>query len=366
MRNHNGAGLNIVVLLTMLLNPSPVRGQEDNSFVCGTEEDYGTSAKAGSACVGAPVFPSLTTPVAGTLRALIVFVRFQGDSDVEGQRNWPVSLVTPPSFSAGLLSTSTNPTSFPTSSLTKYFYDQSQGNLTLYGEIYDDIIVPVQSESYYRTNGWGYLTRDVLDVIDQDPTFSFADFDANNDGFVDYIFIVVRRDSFRTSDQLKWVGVSDLRGGPGRIGSPSLCLQYDGKKIHWQRSGSYLINHTAGNVDANTYYVRLLAHEFGHDLFLNTILNGGHLPSNPDNDVPMNETFVSTFCGSKKQARMGYALMIGNLGLCSPIKDVGGHQIFSTYERNLLGWISCSTFGSSNVLGATIKDAYMTLILRTV
>jgi hypothetical protein len=348
--------VSMLVLLLFIAVPTVVKAQEGH--FCGTVEDL-QRPSVPLQCTDTPDFPPATTPVSGTLRALVVFVRFQDDMEDTEQRNWPLNLTAPPAFTQDLLADSPDPGdfggAFPENTLTRYFFDQSQGNLILYGTVHDEIIVSDLPEDDYRTLGWGYLSQEVLNEID--ANVNFADYDDNGDGFVDYIFIVVRRDAFREVDGLTWAGVSDLRGGPDRFGFPDVCLEYDGRMVDWRRSGSILVNHTPGNVDAHTYYIRLMAHEFGHDLWWNAPLFGGYLNLNDANDVPNNET--------GGVARTGYALMIGAL-FGTTLSDVEGHKILSPYEREILGWLDCQPLGGGDLPGVTITDLYNTSDCKTI
>lgn len=190
---------------------------------CGTDDSQ--SGKTTMACSGTPDFPGTGTPISDTLRALVIFTKFSDDTYSAANRNWPVTLTAPPSFADSLLSTSASPSQFPQRSLTRMLHEQSQGNLLLYGDVYGRVVTTSQNEAYYTSNGWGYLTRDVLDAVVD--SVDFTDYDANNDNFVDYLFIMVRRDSnWHVDTTFTWSGVADLRaasttryGDPGGMSS---------------------------------------------------------------------------------------------------------------------------------------------------
>jgi hypothetical protein len=290
--------------------------------------------------------PYQSAVVSDTLRALVVFARFQDDTSPHS-RDWPADRRAAPEFAADLLAPSPNPSTFPDASLTRYLHDQSNGLFTVFGAAYPSVVVTTRPEEYYRSAGWGHLTQDVLDQLDRDPSFSFADFDANGDGFVDYLFLIIRKDNQKTYG---WAGVSDLRGAPPRSGGPNTCLEYDGKKVDWRFSGSILINDVAGNVIPRAYYAPFMAHEMGHDLWathflhLSTI-NGIALPSGPENPRQGNARHL------RPQNRVGYALM-GGAGGAHP---VSGGPVISAHERALLGWIACEPLTTDRD-GVTITD----------
>jgi hypothetical protein len=290
-------------------------------------------------CEGRPSLATADLPLSDTLRALVVFARFPDDAYANA-REWPLRRTAVPDFAHELLSTTTDPADFPEPSLTRYFHDQSNGLFTLFGEVYSEVVIPDEPEAFYRANGWGYLTRDVLDVLDADPAFSFADFDHTGDGFVDYIFLVIRRDADKT---YSWAGVSDLRGAPPRRGGPAGCLTYDEKQIDWQTSGTIIIHHTAGNVVPLVYHPLLMAHEIGHDLWRRHFL---HLPPiiSERNDVPGSP--LPSVAGERpdmaQSRRTSYALMAGAGGA----DQMSGGTVISAHERHLLGWITCTELTS--------------------
>lgn len=291
-----------------------------------------------------------------TLRALIVFTKFKddnypGDPSVY-HREWPLfdhpgQL---PHTAEAILSPDSSPP-YPDSSLTAYFYNQSLGNFILYGHAYDSVLVTSQNESHYHKpkGGYGKLTRELLDRIDA-YGFDFSNYDHNRDGYIDYIFVVLRGDSKRDRKVFAWTGASCLdgrcAGTPLLDGGPEKNPVYDGKILDWNRSGSYIMHRTPGNVSAFHYYIRLMAHEIGHDLWSSHFV---HIPDNRMNDVPAQHN------RGRFRDCIGYVLMAGAGGAW----DCGGSETISAYERDLLGWIDCIPLTDSsrkNILG----DLYTT------
>ncbi|MFK7843746.1 MAG: hypothetical protein AB8G77_00490 [Rhodothermales bacterium] len=290
-----------------------------------------------------------------TLRALVIFAKFK-DDQFKGDpnlnyRQWPL-FASPnqlPDFAPHLLSTSLNPP-FADSSLTDYFYKQSLGNFVLYGEVYDSVLVSNHPESRYHRSqgGYGALTKELLDKIDQ-YGFDFTEFDKNQDGYVDYIFVVLRGDSQRDAKRFVWTGASCLDArcsGSLAGGGPQSLPPYDGLKIDWNFSGSYIIHRTPGNIIPLVYHVRLMAHEIGHDLWEPHFI---HIPSYQRNDVP-----ASHNRGRGKDC-ISYMLMAGSGGA----KDCQGSQTISAYERDLLGWINCTELTETKH-NLTLGDLYTT------
>jgi len=297
-----------------------------------------------------------------TLRALIVFTQFKNDKypgdPAVNYREWPIS-TNPnelPSFANALLSSSSSPP-YPDSSLTAYFYDQSLGHFILYGEAYDSVLVTSKDESnYHKPNGgYGDLTQELLDKIDS-YGFDFSKFDHNRDGYIDYVFVALRGDSKRDSKVFAWTGASCLDGRcTGSIlldGGPKKNPVYDGKILDWNKSGSYIMHRTPGNVSPFHYYIRLMAHEIGHDLWSNHFV---HIPDNRTNDVPFKHN------RGRFRDCLGYVLMAGAGGAW----DCGGSETISAYERDLMGWIECTNLTSS-LENIHIGDLYTTSSCYTI
>ena len=279
-----------------------------------------------------------------TLRALIVFTKFKddkypGDPQVH-HREWPLfeDPRTLPSPATALLSKTPYPP-FPDSSLTAYFYEQSLGHFVLYGQPYDSVLVTLHNESRYHqpNGGYGELTKELLDKIDT-YGFDFSKYDHNRDGFIDYVFIVLRGDSQRDRKTFAWTGASCLDGrctGSMLVNSSSMPPpSYDGKIVDWNKSGSYIMHRTPGNVSAFHYYIRLMAHEIGHDIWGHHFV---HIPDYRRNDVPL------THNRGKNKDCVGYVLMAGAGGAW----DCGGSETISAFERDLLGWIECAPLSES-------------------
>ena len=277
-------------------------------------------------------------PHTDTLRALIVFTQFQDDLNAGDpavfHRAWPLfenrSML--PKFARHILAPTPSPP-FPDSSLTSYFYEQSNGQFVLFGEVYDSVLVSHHPEARYHRGqgGYGDLTVELLDRIDSNG-FDFTRYDHNGDGLLDHVFVVVRGDSQRDARRFGWTGASCLDArcsGSIAGGGPRESPVYDGIEVDWNRSGSIIFHRTAGNIIPLVYHVRLMAHELGHDLWEPFFV---HIPSLQSNDVP------DTHNRGRGKDCIGYALMAGSGGA----QDCQGSQTISAYERDLLGWIDCN------------------------
>lgn len=292
---------------------------------------------------------------ADTLRALVVLVQFAGDFSAGdpalAARGWPLtpdrSLL--PDFARHLLAPSPHPP-FADSTLTAYFHQQSQGQFVVYGETYPRVVVTQQpEEAYHRPEGdYGVLAREVFGQI-QAAGFDFSGYDANRDGALDQIYLLIRNDTRREAKQFTWVGASclDARcafGSPRPARREALVL--DGLRVDWDRSGSVLFHRTPGNILPQHYLVRMMAHELGHDLW--TRFN--HVEALRDNDVP-----AECSRGSVATACVGYVLMGGAGGSAF----TGGAQTISAWEREQLGWARCEVLAEDRD-GVRVGDLYTT------
>ncbi len=296
-----------------------------------------------------------------TMRAIIAFVRFRDDDIVESgcmtraKEAWRDPDVLP-TVAHQLLSSSPKPP-FADSTLTAYFYQQSRGRFVLHGGSYPRVIVTEKDESAYRSGSSrvldrGAITQEVLRRMDEDSAFDLSEFDADGDGRIDYLFILLRR-------------ISDVQLVAG--GAPAVAaLGYNPSRPEFGKSapvasppaGSFLIYRSAGIIIPHLDLVRLMAHEFGHTLWRGTPIGGGHLPFvGGDHGVPAN--------GSR---RLGYALMVGRLTMQKDrdVIDTRGDMLISAVERDMLDedWIECPVLSGSGTV--TLGDLYATSDCRRI
>ncbi len=295
------------------------------------------------------------TPYADTLRALVVFAKFLDDlapgDPVVHYRDWPLfdDAGTLPGFARRLLAPTPTPP-FPDSSLTEYFFRQSQGRFVLYGDVYDSVLVSLHPEAAYHRpqGGYGYLTAEVLDRLDA-RGFDLSRYDHNRDGRLDYLFLVIRGDSQRDAKAFTYTGISCLDavcGGGLTAGRPRQTLVYGGLAVDWRRSGAIIMHRTPGNIIPHQYHVRMMAHELGHDLWA-AFFN--HIPALTTNDVPLRSN------RGRGTDTIGYVLMAGAGGAW----DARGDETISAFERDLLGWIDCPALDGPHD-GVVVTDLYTT------
>jgi hypothetical protein len=291
-------------------------------------------------------------PTSGHVRALVIFARFSDDGRVftgtsPSERAWsdPDRL---PDFAYDVLSRTTVPP-FDEQSLTDYFYQQSRQKLVLYGEPYPRIVIVPGNESNYLTSSRPIqlteISIEILHTVNEDPDFDLADFDADGDGVIDYVFVVMRRIE-KNKFFLGASGYSSLNySSEAEFGHDPTNL----KRVYG-RLGAYIRYNSSGVVIPSMDLTRLMAHEFGHDLWTNLSINH-HRPLIDANGVPEGEA-----------NKIGYALMVGTLGgsvaHLEPT-DVRGDYTIGAVERESLnaGWIDCSTLESDRK-GVRISDLY--------
>lgn len=311
-------------------------------FTCGTEPSEEELSSSG-----------LNIPTSGDFRAIIIFVRFSDDTYdptcTIGHQGWPHSQLEP-DYADDFLAPTTNPP-FDGYYLTKFYYDQSQANFTLYGD--EKGVVVGKHEEYRDPNVTSYehldigkLSRDAMDALD--PTLDFSQYDANEDGYIDHVFIVIRRNM-----GLK-IASSDGATGYSRLGFYySGGAKYDGMKVHSRYSGSVnKLTPILPQMDLTT----LLAHEFGHDIWnkgANAFFN--HLNPIGFNYVPFDPPLGEDHYHADRM--VGYALMLGSGSLT---EEVAASNSMSAYERYATGagWIDCPELSGNQTVA--LGDVYTT------
>ena len=282
-----------------------------------------------------------------TLRALLVVVRFAGDTSSGPE--WPDSTadgrpIPPrqlPPFARDLLAPTPEAVARTTpqdSSLSAYFYWQSKhgprGPHVLFGDVWPrnargepEVFLSPHPASYYHRDqperrGYGHLTADVLDSLVTVPGFDIGDYDYNRDGVVDHVFMVVKRDpAFRQQ------GWASLAGHEVAAARPQRTLRYwsparrDSVRVDWSHSGSQ--SHLG-----NWANREMLIHEYGHRLFgmpRHTPVIGPR-----DNDVPFDVPLTDR---GTPVAACSFNRMCGGPALYD-----GASHTLSAYELRRMGW----------------------------
>jgi hypothetical protein len=308
----------------------------------------GAAASSAAGCAPPPPEPSAlrpafeasavsgepALPLAGHIRALLVFVRFEDDAHADactrGFREWPPEADLPAS-ARHVLAPSPEPP-FPDSSLTAFFYAQSRGHLVVYGDAVGYRAGP--AARYAAPSGAldkARLSREVLDHLSR--TLPLAEYDAIGDGFLDQVLVVVRNPMglLHVPGIPRAQGHATLGAG-GRIGEVS---------VHPVRGGVYQWYQPITPLRDN---VLMLAHELGHHLFNRHGLFGNHLDPVAGNAVPYHPPAGAAPDDHARADRVaGYGLMTDGQG-----PNATGFVQMSAFERHLAGlagpsrqWIEC-------------------------
>ena len=289
-----------------------------------------------------------------SVHALVVFVRFQDDTadlpewDVEGAHGLEVV----PEWGLDLFKE--NPADVTAAmglsdpSLSAYFFWQSQGGPgrahIVTGEVWPrhrgrpHVFTPSRPSTGYaagRGRGYGYLVQEVLDDLVGEPGFDFGRFDANRDGELDHLMLIVRRDPAVPviGGVAALEGVTNARvrtrGAPPSLAYPSSRGEVS---VDLGSFGSGTINWVGGE-----HSVRTLAHEYGHILLdqghTTMIEPGGRGPVS--NDVPFD---VPSGTGA---FACQYSRMCGGgsgRGRPSESSNYDGNLTLSGFELRRLGW----------------------------
>lgn len=232
-----------------------------------------------------------TMPLTGQVRALLVFVRFAdddrgGDGCAYGGPMWPAH-TDRPVFSDGLLSPTPGGAT-PDSSLTALFRLASSGHFELYGSTFGH--VTRHPESHYFTSGSIELDRQTLTLeilaALRDRGIPLPDYDANGDGVLDQLIVVVR--SFSSARGLTNCtlvdGVARCASGEASLffGAPIPADQF-GIAVDARLSGQYNVYQS---VRPYADLVGLIAHETGHHLWTFNGLIDLHLDPIVGNRIP--------------------------------------------------------------------------------
>jgi hypothetical protein len=225
-------------------------------------------------------------------------------------------------------------------------YDHSGGNLVLYGNSF--AYTTLQDECHYIVSetceeesrfNLGKITEEFVDHLDMLPDFNFNDYDINEDGYVDYIYVILRNSNRSARVASGAVGFSML-GFDYTDGA-----KYDGVKISSWKSGAYHLYELKSPHIGNAM---IMYHEIGHNIW-----NDDQPFSYSDHLLPVigNEVPYTSMGYPKPDEMAGYMLMSSSNG---PSKDVGsgsaGFIYPSAFERFLINrhtattdddWITC-------------------------
>ena len=181
----------------------------------------------------------------------------------------------------------------PTGSVRDAFYQSSYGQLTVVSSVVPWIKLP-QPQKYYAGGKSGFVPafqealRGALNFLENDPNFSFKDFDANSDGRIDAITYL------HSGYAAEWGGqdCTDSKSGPGdriwshkwRLAPDSWTSTKDGVEVV-----DYHISPALhGRCGYEMGHVGTITHELGHYVGLPDLYGGN---ANPGNGVSVDSIF---------------------------------------------------------------------------
>ena len=271
--------MRFLLLLALLL--APAAGAQT---VCLTPDDGPGGGLPATGTRAVPDRAPGSIAFEDSVHALVVFVRFANDTDAAPE--WPVrgaagtELI--PAWGETLLKEDPGEVSaamgLDDPTLSAYFFWQSHrgpsGPHVLTGEVWPRdragrplVFTPSQPSTAYqsgRGTGYGYLVAELFESLAADPRFDPTRFDANRDGELDHLMLVVRRDpDVRVTGGV--AGLSGVNSPAARtFGRPAATLTVGrgDRTVTVDLNGSGAINWVGGE-----YSTATLIHEYGHVLF---------------------------------------------------------------------------------------------------
>jgi len=222
----------------------------------------------------------------GTIKALFVLARFP--DEIPGSTcspdPWPQSAEEVPSWAQLLLDDTDQPGEMTEGSLTHFFWTMSAGQHLLRGDVWDSVVVLDSLKTYLGSGGGGHgqATLDVIQHLDAlpDSILDFSDYDWNDDGDVDFLFICYRQ--VYGPNGLALVsgitGNSGLTLPLGPFGDRAVVTAHGDTLFIPAGNGAELYPRTAERGPAITR--GLAIHEYAHDLLSVAEANGINVPGN--------------------------------------------------------------------------------------
>lgn len=206
----------------------------------------------------------------GKLKALFIFVMFKDDTLTKSS-SWKYDTNVLPSWASKLVNPSDDK-KFPEVNLTHYFYEMSQGNFLLFGDVYPKIVIPDSAESKYKSIA--QVNYEILKNLDDKIDYSKYDnwkrtqkgkFINEPDGNVDLVCLIYRNFANKLFYNQGWTGSAHFYMTKNIKTNDGVTINtgrlHKGSGIQ-QRGGKHGFDYTK--------YIS--AHEFAHFLF-----GGGHI-----------------------------------------------------------------------------------------
>ena len=153
-------------------------------------------------------------------------------------------------------------------SVRQYFSDMSYGQFEPVFDVYGPVTLPNTVATYGKTNNMSLFLNDVC--METDSLINFADYDANNDGETDLVYVIFAGygDNYSGNEDLNCIWPkSGIVSITEMIDGEPVVKEFDGKSIvrygvHSEMGGS----HTSRNKRING--IGVFCHEFSHTLGL--------------------------------------------------------------------------------------------------
>ena len=269
---------------------------------------------AGSEENGGPICQANADPLCmlGDRKALVVFVKFKGDTDSQPCFvHWPYSITQlEPWMETFLSDTCSSPGDCPgptptdsceaaridtfavEPSLTDYYDEMSEGKFWLWGTVFPVVVETLHNPGTYGSGTFervGNANWEILNRIDSDslcPEFpegiDFADYDRNpEDGYVDQIFMIYRNFTADQYSGFAWlVGTSCTDAGSLYVSHDSasgepvkIDLDFGGDRpsgVSVEAMNVQLAIQTAAHEAGHNFFSRQEDWGFNHPVFLST------------------------------------------------------------------------------------------------
>lgn len=237
-----------------------------------------------------------------------------------------------------------------TGSVRQYFYDQSNGAYNPRFDIVGEVTL-ANGYAYYgynsgknNTAGAGYMVTEACDSVNSKyPEVNFADYDLDNDGKVDLVYLLFA--GFGENDPPADELISDTENLPwphywnvNAAGYGSNRNVFDGKQIYAYEISNELDGLYSSNTEKVIAGIGVVCHEFGHALGL------------PDLYATVNATHKLLGCWD--------IMCYGPYN-----NDMHTPPSFSAYERFFMGWLEPTLITEPDDLQlehiATSNQAYL-------
>ena len=199
------------------------------------------------------------------LKALFIFVQFDGDSKVKS-KTWPYDTLSLPAWTKTFVNKESS-RNFPVKNISQYYYEMSNGKFFLVGDIYPELVRPLYNQKHYKSIS--DVNYEILKQLDDKIDYSkYDNWSKGRDGYfvrepdkkVDMIYLIYRNFSNRLFFNNGWTGIAHLyltkkiKTNDGVTITKGSLDRGSGIVIRGGKNGAYWLKYIA-------------AHELGHFFF---------------------------------------------------------------------------------------------------